>query len=118
MHWGCRDLGDIVGIGETATLKLAQVSSEVTEVSSIGWLGNVIYYDCKSFFPNISHYSSSKDRALALYPTFHLLLPPAARKIIEILRWGSEIWELEKHGEPIDGSLQESSSGGVELEIL
>ena len=54
VHWGRRDLGDIVGIGETATLKLAQVSS-------IGWLGYVIYYDCKSFFPNISHYSSSKD---------------------------------------------------------
>ena len=106
VHWGCRDLGDIVGIGETATLKLAQVIS-------IGWLGNVIYYDCKSFFPNISYYSSAKDRALALYPTFHLPLPPAARKIIETLRWGSE-----KHGEPIDGSLQESSGGGVELEIL
>ena len=32
VHWGCRGLGDIVGIGETVTLKLAQVSSEVTEV--------------------------------------------------------------------------------------
>ena len=28
VHWGCQDLGDIVGIGETATLKLAQVSVE------------------------------------------------------------------------------------------
>ena len=111
VHWGCQDLGDIVGIGETATLKLAQVIS-------IGWLGNVIYYDCKSFFPNISYYSSSKDWALALYPTFHLPLPPATCKIIEMLRWGSEIGELEKHGEAIDKSLQESSSGGVELEIL
>ena len=78
----------------------------------------MMHYDRKSFFPNISHYSSSKDRALALYPTFHLLLPPAARKIIEILRWGSEIWELEKHGEPIDGSLQGSSNGDVDLEVL
>ena len=25
-HWGCRALSDVVGIGETATLKLAQVS--------------------------------------------------------------------------------------------
>ena len=32
VHWGCRGLGDIVGIGDTVTLKLAQVSSEVTEV--------------------------------------------------------------------------------------
>ena len=29
-----------------------------------------MFYDRKSFFPNIFHYSSSKDRALALYPTF------------------------------------------------
>ena len=32
VHWGSRDLGDIVGIGATATLKPAQVSSKVTEV--------------------------------------------------------------------------------------
>ena len=32
VHWGCRDLGDIIGVGETATLKLAQMSSEFTEV--------------------------------------------------------------------------------------
>ena len=78
----------------------------------------MMYYDRKSFFPNISCYSSSKDRALALYPIFPLPLVPAARKIIEMLRWSSEIWEWERHEEPTDGSLQGSSSADVELGIL
>ena len=83
-----------------------------------------MYYDRKSFFPNISHYSSSKDRALALCslraPHSHHSSPPAAYKIIDkwILRWSSEIWEWEKHEEPFDGSLQGNSSGDVELEVL
>ena len=51
MHWSCRALDDM-------------------DV----WLGNMMYYDFKSVFPNISYYSSSKDRALALCslhtPTF------------------------------------------------
>ena len=32
VHWGCRDLGDVVGIGANATLKPAQVGSKVAEV--------------------------------------------------------------------------------------
>ena len=77
-----------------------------------------MHYDRKSFFPNISHYSSSKDRALDLYPIFPLPLAPAARKIIEMLRWSSEIWEWERHEEPFDESRKGSSSGDVELEVL
>ena len=35
-----------------------------------------------------------------------------------MLQWGSEIWELEKHEEPFDGSRKGGSSGDVELEVL
>ena len=35
-----------------------------------------------------------------------------------MLRWSCEIWEWEKHEEPIDGGLQGSSSGDVDLEVL
>ena len=35
-----------------------------------------------------------------------------------MLRWGSEIWEWEKHEESFDGSRKSGSSGGVELEVL
>ena len=79
-------------------------------------------YDRKSSFPNISQ--SSKERALALCsihtPHSHLPSPPAACKIIDkrMLRWGSEIWEWEKHEEPFDESRKGSSSGDVELEVL
>ena len=61
-----------------------------------------MYYDRKSFFPNISHYSSSEDRALVLHshrtPHSHHPSPPGACKIIDkqMLRRSSEIREWEK----------------------
>ena len=68
-HWGCRNLGDIVGIGETATLKLAQVSSKVTEVwiRLDGW-ANMMYYDRKSFFPIIHPQKTENQLSIASIP--------------------------------------------------
>ena len=85
-------------------------------MGSIGWLGNMIYYDCKNIFHDISHYSSSKDRALAFYSLHtlhsHFPLPPAPRKIIDkrMLIWSSAIGNGRSKKSRLMGVIREAAA--------